>query len=396
MNVLLICNKFPYPAKDGSSIAIMRMIDTMLTAEITVHLFSLNTKKHYKNTNDIQQKYGNNINVTSVDVDTKITPTNTLVNLLGKQSFHVSRFFNGAVARKLEEVLKAEKFDILQFEGIFMAPYLAIAQQLSKAKTVLRTHNIEHKIWERFLKTENNYLKSKYLKLQTNRLKKYEIVMAPYFDGILGISDTDLSFFQEITKKPGLSLACAVNLENYPELPSEKNNFFHLGAMDWMPNVAGMQWFLKEVWPLVLNTLPKAEFILAGREMPQELLEHKQKGVSVLGEIDDARDFYRKNGMLIVPLLSGSGIRIKLIEGLSYGKAVVSTPVGAEGIAITDNKNILLAETPQAFANAMIELYNHTEKRLALGKAARVFSLNQYDMKKLSKELMQFYRTLQN
>ncbi len=391
MKVLLICNKFPYPATDGSSIAIMQMIDTMLMAKMDVHLFSLNTQKHHKNPNEIQLKYGDSLEVTSIDVDTKITASNTLINLMGSQSFHVSRFFQAKVARALEQLLKAKDFDIIQFEGIFMAPYLGITQQFSKAKTILRPHNVEHKIWERFLKTERNFAKSMYLHIQTERLKKYELEIAPHFDAILAISEPDLSFFLNISAQPSMSMSSAINLLNYPELSSQENNFFYLGAMDWMPNVAGMNWFLKEVWPLVLETLQEAQFVLAGREMPQELLTHNQKGVRVLGEIDDAQAFYRKNGILVIPLLSGSGIRIKLIEGLSYGKAIVSTNVGAEGVATANGSNILLRDSPQQFADAMIKLYKNKEQRLDLGRAARKFALSEYNMKKLSEQLLHFY-----
>lgn len=394
MTILLLCNKFPYPSTDGSSIAIMKMLDTLLAGGNQMHLFSLNTKKHYKDPQKFKDVYGKKVKLTSVDIVTDITASNTAINLISGQPFHVSRFFASNVSDALNQVLKDETFDIVQFEGIFMGPYLDLVREKSNAKCVLRPHNVEYKIWERFVRSENNVLKSIYLQIQTKRLKKYEEEIIPQFDALLPISETDESFFKDYTNSPTLALPCATDLNNYPEFPSESSTFFHLGAMDWMPNVSGMEWFLDKVWPLVLKELPQAEFRLAGREMPKHLLEYKQKGITVYGEVESAETFYEENGVLIVPLLSGSGIRIKIIEGLSYGKAIVSTHIGAEGIAAKNNKQIFLEDSAEAFAKRMIELYLDKALRLSIGENARRFAAESFDVSVLGRKLNTFYTHL--
>ncbi len=394
MKALVLCNKFPYPSTDGSSIAIMRMIDTLLAANIEVSLFSLNTKKHYKDPSALKKAYGDKLSITSVDVLTDITASNTFANLMTGQPFHVSRFYTSEVSQNLTELLQKENFDIIQFEGIFMGPYLELVRRYSDAKCVLRPHNIEYRIWERFLNSEKNVLKSLYLQLQTRRLKAYELEIIPQFDGIVPISDADNTFIQSLVSKPILTVPCATDLTKYEEAPSEEANFFHIGAMDWMPNISGMEWFLSAVWPLVLAILPNATFTLAGRDMPKNLLLNKQKGVSVVGEVESADTFYKENGILVVPLLSGSGIRIKIIEGLSYGKAIVSTSIGAMGISLNNNENILISDTPEGFANSMVTLHEDKELRLKLGKNARALSQQMFDVQRLGKQISEFYNRL--
>jgi glycosyltransferase involved in cell wall biosynthesis len=394
MRALILCNKFPYPSTDGSSIAIMRMIDTLLAANIEVSLFSLNTKKHYKDTTALTKAYADKLNITSVDVLTDITASNTLANLLSGQPFHVSRFYVSDVSDKLKNLLEKEQFDIVQFEGVFMGPYLELVRKHSNSKCVLRPHNIEYKIWERFIKSEKNNLKSLYLQLQTRRLKKYELEIIPQFDGIVPISDADKKYIESFAKKPILTIPCATDLNKYKEAPSEKANFFHIGAMDWMPNVSGMEWFLDEVWPLVLSKLPQATFNLAGRDMPDSLMTHSQSGVSVIGEVESAETFYKQNGILVVPLLSGSGIRIKIIEGLSYGKAIVSTTIGAMGINLKTNENIIISDSPEDFANSMVKLYEDKAFRLKLGENARTTAQQKFDVNALGTQISEFYNRL--
>ena len=394
MRALILCNKFPYPATDGSSIAIMRMIDTLLAANIEVSLFSLNTQKHFKDANALKTAYADKLSVISIDVLTNITASNTLANLLTGQPFHVSRFYVSEVSKKLEALLQKETFDIIQFEGIFMGPYLDLVRKHSDAKCVLRPHNIEYRIWERFIKSEKNILKSLYLQIQTRRLKKYELEIIPQFDGIVPISDADKKFIELIVSKPIVTIPCATDLNTYNEAPSEKANFFHIGAMDWMPNVSGIEWFLEKVWPLVLVKLPDATFNLAGRDMPNSLISNKQKGVSVVGEVESAEDFYKENGILVVPLLSGSGIRIKIIEGLSYGKAIVSTTIGAMGIKLETNNHIVISDSPEDFANSMIKLFEDKDLRLRIGKNARALAKEKFDVAVLGNKISEFYNQL--
>ena len=146
MRVLVLSNKFPYPATDGSSIAIMSLLRLMMRNQYSIHMLSLNTVKHRKDPSGFLNDYPS-VKLTSLDVNTNITPFNAFINLLDGQPFHISRFFIKEVDQKIQEDLDQNSYDIVLFEGIFMAPYLDTVRLHSNAKTIVRLHNVEHKIW---------------------------------------------------------------------------------------------------------------------------------------------------------------------------------------------------------------------------------------------------------
>jgi glycosyltransferase involved in cell wall biosynthesis len=162
--------------------------------------------------------------------------------------------------------------------------------------------------------------------------------------------------------------------------------------MNWVPNEEGIRWFLTEVWPLLHKDLKDLNLYLAGREMPDWLTNLSLQNVIVLGEVKDAAEFIRSKAICIAPLLSGSGIRVKIIESMALGKAVVSTTVGAEGINYTHGSNILIADSPQDFYHSVKFLYENPEKVSEIGTNARQLIEKEHSTKKIIEELVSFYR----
>jgi len=164
--------------------------------------------------------------------------------------------------------------------------------------------------------------------------------------------------------------------------------------MNWIPNAEGIKWFLHNVWPDLRNEFPYLRFYLAGREMPSWMLRMNIPGVVVVGEVEDAREFMDSHHIMIVPLFSGSGIRIKIIEGMAAGRAVVSTRIGAEGIDYTNGGNILIANAVCEFVD-LISLCVTDEKRTGkLGREARKLIETSYDRRRIIRELVTFYKQL--
>jgi glycosyltransferase involved in cell wall biosynthesis len=164
--------------------------------------------------------------------------------------------------------------------------------------------------------------------------------------------------------------------------------------MDWMPNQEAVEWFLTNCWKKVHQAVPDCKFVIAGRNMPQRLLKLNEPNVLAIENVANSKEFYTQHDIMLVPLLSGSGLRIKIIEGMSYGKAIVSTSIGAEGIPVTDGKNILIADTPQSFCNAVIELLKDDTKRHELEREAQKFAEAEFDNKKVAASLIGFYNSL--
>ena len=138
----------------------------------------------------------------------------------------------------------------------------------------------------------------------------------------------------------------------------------------------------------------ETELNLAGRGMPDWLKTDKSKKITVVGEVDSAIDFINSNNIMVVPLLTGSGMRIKIIEGMVLGKLVITTSIGAEGINYTHKKNIVIANTPKEFTEAINYYLDNKEEQIAIGKAARMLMEGNYDNNVIVNNLISFCKEL--
>ena len=198
-------------------------------------------------------------------------------------------------------------------------------------------------------------------------------------------------------KIPLIDIPFGITLREFKKERAIKTEFpslFHIGAMNWIPNTEGIKWFLDKVWPLVHRTFPELKFYLAGREMPDWLNNLNKKNIEVVGEVDNALDFIASKAIEIVPLFSGSGIRIKIIEGMAAGKTVISTTIGAEGINVENGKNILLANNPNDFYEAIKKCVLNILFCNKLGNNARQLIEADHNNLKLIKRLESFYEEI--
>jgi glycosyltransferase involved in cell wall biosynthesis len=164
--------------------------------------------------------------------------------------------------------------------------------------------------------------------------------------------------------------------------------------MDWMPNIEAVDWLLNHVWKEVIKQEPNAKLVLAGRGMPERIKKIACENITVIDTIKDSTEFYNSYDIMLVPLLSGSGLRIKLVEGLAYGKAIITTSIGAEGIPYSANKDLLIADTDTEFTKAIITLLSNSDLKLELQTSARTLAEDNFSYKVIAKHLITFYNTL--
>ncbi len=397
MKILQICNKSPFPPIEGGPIAMNAITQGLFNLGCEVKVLAMNTFKYFVDPKEIPNIYKEKTNIELVFIDLSIKPIDAFFNLFTNKSYHVERFISKEFNSKLIEILKKEKFDIVQLETIFIGPYIDTIRKYSDAKIVLRAHNIEHHIWERIARITNNSIKKLYFKHLSKTLKEYELSLLNKFDGVAAITKGDSNFFQKTEYNiPIHCIPFGIDPLEYEGLhvANNKISLFHIGAMNWIPNQEGISWFLEKVWPEVNNTFPDLEFFLAGRKMPQWLLESTNPNVKVLGEVPDAKEFIKLKSIMIVPLFSGSGIRIKIIEGMAAGKTIISTSVGAEGINYTDGKDILIADTPMDFISQIKKCKKNPDLCKEIGYNARCLVEKEHNMSKNSKQLVDFYLSL--
>lgn len=381
MRFLFLCNKSPYPAREGGPIAMNSLISGLQKAGHQVKILAVNSDKYNVKQSDIPDDYQQTTGIELIHIDLRIKAIPAFLNLFTGKSYHVERFISDRFNQKLIRLLQIESFDVVQFETVFMAPYIDTVRKYSKATLVLRAHNIEHLIWERTANSTTNPLKKWYLKHLSKTLKSFELSVLDQFDKIAAITPEDARFFAKQTKKSVEAIPFGIDIAKYqpgtisPEFPS----LFHLGSMNWIPNEEGMKWFLDKVWPIVTIQHPDLKLYLAGRCMPEWLINLNVNNVIIEGEVDDAQSFILSKAISIVPLLSGSGIRIKIIEAMALGRAVVSTSLGAEGILFENGSEILLADTPETFASAIDDLVSNEAKTIQIGNSARIRIESDYD-----------------
>lgn len=395
MKILQLCYKPPYPPVDGGTMAMNGVTQGLITCGHSVRVLSVASDKHPVSQQVAGSEYEQKTGFKSVYIDLSIHPLDAGVSLLCGESYNIKRFYSKAFANELSKILNSEEFDIVHVESIFLAPYLDTIRKYSKAPVVMRAHNVEHRIWQLMAKSEPNPLKRWYLKHLALALRSYELEKINEFDGIVCISDDDAESFRQLgcRRKIG-SIPFGIDLKPLPETQGEPNSLFHIGSMDWRPNQESIQWFLDKVWPSVHKEFPQLRFYAAGRKMPEEMSRTQREGVVIVGEVPDAAEFIASKQINIVPLLSGSGIRIKIIEAMLLGKAVIATTIGASGITYTEGRDLLIADTPDEFVAQLKRLVDDPQYCTTIGNNARKLVENEYSQQALAKKLTAFYETL--
>ena len=397
MKILLLCNKSPWPLFEGGPIAMHSMISGLLGAGHQVKVLAANTNKYTVDPATIPASFSRSTGIEFADIDLSVRPVAALYNYITCQPYHVTRFRSGSFTQKLISILTREKFDIIQVEMLYMTIYLDTIRKYSQAPVILRAHNIEHLIWQRIAENSSNPLRKFYLKHLYRTLRKYELEMLGKVDGIVAITGTDAGFFRKYAGTvPVISIPFGIDPSSVPPVapgPAQPD-LFHIGSMNWIPNEEGIRWFLEQVWPEVSKRHKSLKLYLAGRAMPPWLTALNIPGVEVLGEVPDAGQFMQQHSVMIVPLFSGSGIRIKIIEAMSAAKVVIATSIGAEGISYEHGKHLLIADSAVSFTEAIDQVMADKSLRSSLGKNARELMVTHHNNPELMDQLTGFYQTL--
>lgn len=397
MKVLQLSHKPPYPPKDGGCLAIDNISQGLINAGVEIKILTIETDKHPFEKDRIPNEYLEKTGIKSVFVDTKLNVVDAFSNLVTQDSYNISRFFTPDFDHVLINELEENEYDIIHLESLFMTPYVSTIRMYSDARIVLRSHNLEYIIWERLSRQSGNVAKKTYLKLLAKQLKKYEKNILNQVDGIVPISNRDAKDFRKLgALQPIEIIPFGLDIAKYKpdENPHADLTLFHLGSMDWAPNLEGLDWFLESVWPVLNKKEPESVLYLAGRDMPERFFEMPLNNVVVVGEVEDAVKFIKSKSLMIVPLLSGGGIRVKIIEGMALGKVIISTSVGAEGINYTHKKDIWIADTAEEFSNAVGYFKNNPEKVIEFGNNARKLVEREYANDLIIKKLLSFYKRL--
>jgi glycosyltransferase involved in cell wall biosynthesis len=390
--ILILTNRVPYPLTDGGNIAMHAMIQGYKRAGWKVMLLSMNTSRHYVNLDSLPVLY-REIAFETFDIDTDVRFLPVVKNfLLSRKPNHVERFYHKDFQKKLQEVIETFEPNWIQLESIFLASYIPAIRSVTSAKVMIRLHNVEHTIWEQLASETANTLRRYYLRDLASRIRKFEIEIWQIADFLLPISQADAEMIQGFqVQTPMIVVPVGITIQQPSKYKIQENWCgYHIGAMDWVPNMEGMTWFLEDIWPLIHRQTPAFQFWFAGRGMPASYKKYEKDGVFCAGEVEDAAQFIQDKKILIVPLRSGGGIRVKIMEAMAAGKLVVSTTTGMFGIVeAIPNVHYLQADTPNAFAEKIAWILENKDEAEAIAKAGHNLMKEYYDAEKIMDNLMQ-------
>ncbi len=394
MKILILSTKMPWPARDGGAIATLNMALGFAHRNCQVTLLTMNTGKHYFPETELPANLRDQISIRSVNVDTKIRPLRLILNFLfSRYPYNAQRFISQPFKTALEKCLAEHDFDIVQLEGPYLSYYIPSIK--GKAKIVLRAHNQEHRIWKLMSKQERNPLKRFYLKTLAMRIEKLEKKILSEIDVLIPISEADRKGFDQLGHTlPVMVIPTGIDISNYPVNKDENRILlFFIGALDWGPNQEGLDWFFREVWPEIRLKWPGLSLDIAGRN-PAYYFNSRNlpDNVRLEGEVEDAIEFFHHHSVMIVPLLTGSGIRIKILEAMAMGKTVISTRIGAGGLEAMDGEHLFLADTPAEYVSILENLQTRQDHLQNMGLKARQFVKENFDILVLSEKLISFYK----
>ena len=368
-----------------------------------VTMLAINTPKHHQPA-DALAHLGPNFRLVTMAVNTDISAGKALKNLLfSRQPYNVERFMSAVVGAQLLELLRTEAFDVVQIEGTFVAWYAELLGRRQGAglrvpPLVLRAHNLEYTIWQALARREGNPLKRLLLGTMAARLERFERRYLRQFDAVAAITEADAARLRALhCPEPVVFIPAGVDLRQFrpaPEVAPRPRTLFMLGSLSWLPNQEGLQWLLREVWPTVHAEMPDVELHIAGSGTPADLLRPRTDNVFVHGFVESAPAFMQQYELMLVPLLSGGGMRIKIIEGMALGKAVLSTTLGAEGIAVRDGHDVLLRDSAAEWLAALRAWGRGEVPVRALGAEAARTAAAVYDNRQVTQRFVDLYERL--
>jgi sugar transferase (PEP-CTERM/EpsH1 system associated) len=305
-------------------------------------------------------------------------------HLLDPVPYAIAQYRSRRYRRAVRDALARGAFDRVVCD--FLVPAVNLPERLP-CPSVLFTHNVEAEIWRRHAETESNPLRKRLYRTQWRRMLRFEAKTVARFDRVLAVSDVDRDTLQRLygdrLTAPVSVVPTGVDTAYFTSTPIDAaaaKRVVFTGSMDWLPNADAVQYFCREILPLIRAAEPETTFTIVGRSpTPAVRRLAEDRGVEVTGRVEDVRPYLARSAVYVVPLRIGGGTRLKIFEAMSAGRAVVSTRVGAEGLPVEEGRHLLLADTPQDFARAVTTLLQDAAARDAIARDARALVTERFD-----------------
>jgi glycosyltransferase involved in cell wall biosynthesis len=317
-------------------------------------------------------------------------------NLFSLTPYSAWKFHSRTMERSVRKYAAEHSFDLVEIGTIALANFAKLVPDLPR---LMVHHNIESELLLRRSRNLKGILAKMYVALQGHKLRRFERKACSYFDHHTTVSERDKQTLQKMY--PGTMVTVVPNGvdTNYfkpIDTQIDEDSLIFIGGMSWLPNLDAMIYLIRDIWHLIQAREPNTSMNLIGRMPSKEILKFSRSNPSfkTLGFVDDVRPYMAKTAVYVVPIRVGGGTRLKILDAMAMGKAIVSTTIGCEGIDVTDGKDIIIADKPADFAEKTVELLRNRKLREQLGRNARRTAEDVYSWEKIAPKLEQVYEEL--
>ncbi len=399
MKILFISHLLPYPPRGGAFQRTFNLI-RQISHNHQVHLLAIAQRAHQDTTAKIQeavealQKYCKFVKAFRAPGDSSTFRWGFLLfsNLFSTKPYSVWKFQSPQMVEEIRRIISRGHFDLIHIDTIDLVDYLDDSLGLP---IVANHHNIESDLLARRAAAEKNLLAKFYLRLQAQKVRKLERRHAPRFAVNLVVSAQDKKRFESIAPTAEFEIIANGTDVDYfkPSTNTDTRELIFVGGLGWFPNRDAMLYFSSEILPLIQKQVPDVVLNIIGRTPPAELskMAALNPAIRLHGFVDDIRNLMARAAVYVVPIRVGGGTRLKILDAMAAGKAIVSTTIGAEGILAADGSDILFADTAESFAERVVQLLNDKQLRRRLETNARMLAEKEYSWDVIGKRLNQIY-----
>jgi len=315
-------------------------------------------------------------------------------NLFSPLPFAVKKYFRKEARKRLRQIIKENNVDLIHVDMLHLGLYY---DDIKQFPNVLVNHNVESIMLRRKIKIQRNFIVKLYLLLQYFKLYRFEKKVCSMFDKCIVVSEVDKDILMNMSPQADFDvIPNGVDVDYY--FPNDNES--RISGLSWMggmkdeDNKDAVDYFLDEIWPKILAEIPDVTACFVGKSPTKKLVKNakENQNIKIMGYVEDVRPYILQSLVFIAPLRSGSGTKLKVLNAMAMGKAVVTTSIGAEGIKVTPDENIMIADNPQDFAEKIIYLLRHPEIAIKIGKEARQVIEKYYDWKVIDKNMEQIYQ----
>lgn len=386
MNILILSHKPPYPIIDGGCRAMDRFVRDLLTSypDASIDYLCISTQKHPFNANSIPEELKNRIQFNTIEISTRLNPISAFLHLVANKSYQLSRFKQQIVLDKITRLIKNKPLDFLFFESLFCGAYIDEIIKITNAVRIHRAHNVEHLIWEKLSINAHNPLKKWYFKHLSDTLKRFELDFISKNNHVFSIAPLDYNYFRDGGSNKVSYIP--VSMTTSPIKETISNSICFLGAYNWLPNKEGILWFTSEVFPFLLEKSPDLKLHIAGSFSEEISGLRKSPSIQMHGFVSSSKDFISNHGLFIAPILSGSGVKMKVLEAMSLGVPCIVSAHASDGLDLPDI--IPICHNNKDFITQVSLLLHNEALAKEIGLAGQEYIKHNYSSELVSNEII--------